>query len=220
MKKHALASLIFITALLLFANQSAEVNTRPISSEDKALFFQRMEKESLKTNKVKTKAFFSTLPVIYLPEDGQYLIEASIQRKAVILDDCSVWRVNPTDLNKFPNWKAGDFLLITQNRNWFSHYNYRIINHSRQESMEAYLHEKPDINGKHSHSIFAMNFDNGKLVFKNNSVWELCQSDYSTYRNWAINDLIIVGINTGWQSDYTHILINIDTDSWVRAKLY
>jgi len=128
--------------------------------------------------------------------------------------------VNPTDLDKLPNWKANEFILVTQNRNWFSRYLYRIINHSRQESVEVYLHEKPEIDGEHSHSIFAMNFDKGKVVLNNTTVWELYQTDYYTYRNWAINDLIIIGINTGWGSEYTHILINVDTDSWVRAKLF
>lgn len=170
--------------------------------------------------KVKTKAFFSFDPVVFLPEDGHFLISASTQRKAITFEDGSVWKVSNSDLYKLLNWKSNDFLFVTQNRSWFSSYPYRIINHTTKEAVEAYLYEGPVINGEHSNYIFAMDFDVGEIVFADNKVWDLCEADYSTYRNWALDDLIIVGINTGWRSEYTHILINATLDSWVRARVY
>jgi len=46
MKKNTTVKLsLFFTALLLFTNQSAEASSRPLLSQDKVLFFQKMEEE-------------------------------------------------------------------------------------------------------------------------------------------------------------------------------
>ena len=51
-----------------------------------------------------------------------------------------------------------------------------------------------------------------------NSVWDLCESDYSTYRSWAVEDSIIIGFNSGYAYDFPYILFNANMQNWVRAK--
>lgn len=174
---------------------------------------------SCKKKKARAGAWFSADPKVYLPQDGHYLINASTQRKAITLEDGTVWKVRNSDLWKLLNWKSNDFLFITQNNSWFSSFQYQIINHVSHESIEVYLYEGPVINGEHTNYIFAMDLDVGEIVFDNNACWKLCEADYSIYQKWGVNDPIIIGINTGWRSEYTHILINVNKPEYcVRAK--
>jgi|GEM_PF-6940330 len=240
---------VTLTTISLFGSESArvEVGSRQTSKADKVLFMDRQEQENTNNNdenseesqlnvvfnsdssknltnnlsmNMKTKGIFNYDPVVFLPEDGHFLISASTQRKAVTIEDGSVWKVKNSDLYRLLNWQPNDFMFITQNKSWFSSYSYRLINHTTKESVEAFLYEGPVINGEFTNFVFAMDLDVGEIVFDDNTVWDLCEADYSTYRNWAINDTIIIGINTGWRSEYTHILINVNTDNWVRARLY
>lgn len=199
--------------------------------------------------KLKTKALLSSIPTRYFLEDTHSFISGSTHRKTLVLEDGSTWRVENSDVKKILNWKSGlprenltledlhnrelvinnkkkkkpDILFITQNGSWLSNYPIKIINYTRNESIEVGLIPggEPIKDGKYTNTLMGLDRDESIIYLQgleNNTVWDLCEADYMTYRNWAIEDRIIIGINSGYRTSYTHILFNADTQSWVRVK--
>ena len=118
---------VTLTTISLFGSESArvEVGSRQTSKADKVLFMDRQEQENTNNNdenseesqlnvvfnsdssknltnnlsmNMKTKGIFNYDPVVFLPEDGHFLISASTQRKAVTIEDGSVWKVKNSHL--------------------------------------------------------------------------------------------------------------------------
>jgi hypothetical protein len=50
--------------------------------------------------------------------------------------------------------------------------------------------------------------------------WDISSGDASMLREWAPNDYVIIGYNSGWDSSCECILINVNMNSTVRAKQF
>lgn len=140
--------------------------------------------------------------------------------ESVELDDGSVWKVNKYDGYKVLSWKVSDELVITQNHRWFTSYQYRIINQATGTSIEANLFLGPIVNGIASRYASSIDFHNGLALLTDGTQWEICPSDFSLFANWANGDAIIIGFNSGWDSKYDGLLINVNMNQSVRAKQY
>lgn len=154
------------------------------------------------------------LNAITVLDNGEYTLE---------LEDGSCWKVCQTDGSKALYWKTKDPLTITQNNRWFSKYNYRIINKSNGISIEANLFLGPILLGEHSRYITSINHERGEIMLSDYSHWDVSYGDYSSFKNWAVNDYVILGIDSSsyfWQSPADALLINVNMNNGVRAKQF
>jgi hypothetical protein len=116
-----------------------------------------------------------------------------------------------------------DYLMITQNTSWFSD-GLLIVNCTKGECVEAWLEVGggPVIDGMYTNTIDKIDKKDENLVYlrspEKNSVWDLCESDFLTYKSWAVNDSVIIGFNSGLAYEYPYILFNANLQNWVRVK--
>ncbi|MES2272711.1 MAG: hypothetical protein V4487_00765 [Chlamydiota bacterium] len=184
---------------------------------------------------------FDRYPPVYYPSSVHWLAAVSALGDSVEIEDGSVWKINSYDSFKALNWHGNEPLVITQNHRWFSSYNYRLINKNTGSTLEVNLFLGPVKNGEYTRYIVPsspvisgdilvdidgnvlapFNPNSGLIMLSDNTHWELDPSDSSIYRDWAFNDAIIIGSNTGRHSDrYECILINVNMNNHVRAKQY
>ena len=136
-------------------------------------------------------------------------------------DDCK-WSVNPKDQWKLQYWKIGvDIVLITQNRSWFSNYQYVIMNTTDSSSIEVDLKVGPAHTGEYTRWVASLDLAEGTILLDDGSRWKVNEDDQNALlKAWEVSDPIIVGKNTEWFASQEHILINADTEDthFVRAN--
>lgn len=203
---------------------------QPPTEEMRILPFEEenISDESSSNERVKNDGFFAYIfdsyPTTYYPASIHWLSAVAAFGDSVELEDGSTWKVSSYDQYKANNWRAEDPLVITQNHRWFSKYNYRIINKTSGAAVEANLYFGPIKNGPHTLYVTSIdsvkntiNAINGKNEITH---WEVCAKDWLAFSDWDLNDAIIVGYNSGWDSSYECILLNVNMDNFVRAKQF
>jgi|GEM_PF-867789 len=167
---------------------------------------------------------FDNYPTSYYPPSIHWISRVSAFGNSLELEDGSTWKVSAYDQYKANNWRIEDPLVITQNHRWFSSYTYRIINKSSGASIEAELYFGPIKHG--TYTLYVISIDPSRNIIEaingKNEVthWEICPRDWYAFDQWELNDAIIVGHNSGWESSYECILINVNMDNFVRAKQF
>jgi hypothetical protein len=48
--------------------------------------------------------------------------------------------------------------------------------------------------------------------------WEISGGDIGLFQNWALGDAVIIGQNSGWDSNCEALLINVNMNAAVRAR--
>ena len=228
MKKHKL--LLMIASLILTTSLFAEeerivVGTAPETIEIAPDFDSE---ESGDFNEEFRSGFqFDEYPPMYYPFSCHWISKISAFGDSLEIEDGSVWELDPTDGYKALHWRSRDPLVITQNRAWFSEYNYRIINKTKEfslsntsRSVTANLKLGPFENGEYTNFIAIMDRLKGELALTDSTNLEVCPRDRSLFRNWKEGQAIIIGVNSGWESSYDLILINVNTNNFVRAKQF
>lgn len=167
---------------------------------------------------------FDAYPSISYPASIHWLASVSAFGDSVELEDGSVWKVSSYDQYKASYWLSQDPLIITQNHKWFSNYNYRIINKNSGASLDANLRFGPIKNGSYTLYISFIDKNNKtlNLIRGNDEIthWEICSFDEHLFHDWELSDAIILGQNSGWSSQYESILINVNMNTFVRAKQF
>jgi hypothetical protein len=134
------------------------------------------------------------------------------------IEDGSIWQIDPYEGYKLRNWLMNDPIMITQNREWFSSFQFRIINKGTGTSVKADLSQGPILDGDYSLQIAHVIHQTGEIVLSDESRWLISSRDFSPFYQFAIGDYIIVGVNSGWDSGCPFILINSNLNRFVRAK--
>lgn len=135
------------------------------------------------------------------------------------LEDGSVWTARSYDRYKTLDWMMGDSILIAPNHNWFSLYDFKLINQNTGAHVEVNLSLGPYYNGFHTRWIQSIDYYNRIIVLDDHSVWNMSKYDRSIIYNWAVNDTVIIGINDGWLvGDYVNILINVNMLNYGAGK--
>lgn len=166
-------------------------------------------------------AFNPMLP--YYPEEyysfhlasGLFFAEGLIE-----LDDGSQWKIADSERAQMLSWRANDFVVITANH-YFSDYTYYITNQVNGTYVHANLVNGPTIGGSRTMLISGLdaNSRNKRAVYLNNGTsWAIDPSDLQMIENWQIGDPIIVGRNDSWFSYSSSLLINVLTNTFVRAR--
>ncbi len=177
----------------------------------------------LNTKKIQTVIynFYSNgYPEIYFPLGMHCLLSVSAFGDSLDIEDGSRWKIAPSDASKVASWGSQDPLIITQNHDWFSRYNYRIINHATGGILLANLHLGPFQNGPFTRYILSINTILGEIVLTDHTRWRISALDNDAMSNWHVNDAIIIGYNTGLDTDCQGLLINVNENQHARAAQF
>ena len=194
-------ALIFLLPLALFAEMSDDCRPKMESEESCGLLFDKY-------------------PSVYYPAAVHWLAAVSGFGDSVEFEDGSVWKLSSYDSHRALHWRSNDPLMVTQNHRWFSRYNYRIVNKNTGASLEANLYLGPIQNGEYTRYIAAIDPTEGILLLSDNTRWEISPYDCYAFRNWALQDAVIIGYNSGWDSQCEGLLINVNTNDFIRAKQF
>jgi hypothetical protein len=137
----------------------------------------------------------------------------------VELEDGSLWSISSSDSYKTLNWLTTDIVIVTPNHEWFSIYNYCLVNQNTGVTVRANLSKylDPYFHTSYNYRIIAIDDILQQVWLSDGSVWSIVFGDYST--RWQLNDTVIIGINDGWlSSSRPNILINANILHHVRAN--
>lgn len=201
-----------VVPMLHFANEGNETN-HPVGDRAVTAATEEMAEET-------SESFFKNYPPVYFSPAVHCLAAVSVFGDSLTIEDGSQWVVNARDASKVLSWSSQDPILITQNHRWFSKFKYRIYNQNSGSYVEANLNLGPIDDGKHAPSVIAIDTVHGELVLSDNSRWQISSYDISLFEDWRLNDLIIIGYNSGWDSGSPVLLINVDMNHCVRAQQF
>ncbi|PIS01229.1 MAG: hypothetical protein COT84_03245 [Chlamydiae bacterium CG10_big_fil_rev_8_21_14_0_10_35_9] len=158
-------------------------------------------------------------PPKYFPNYCHWIYAISTLGDTIQLEDGSVWDISPKDGHKIFNWKSQDALIIHPNYRWFSNYNYRILNKATNQTIEVNLSLAPFVDGENTNYIYDIKNDCSAIMLQDQSVWHVNTKDRRIIEQWALDDLIIIGVyNKGRFESDTHILINANMGNHCRVR--
>lgn len=145
------------------------------------------------------------------------LIAVDAQNQWLQIDDASSWYVKPTQARKTAKWNIGDPVILTQNHLPFSKFEYCATNLNKAETVEVKIKGLPDTKDSHTRSIQAIDPVSKTLTLNDGTKWKLESLDYQVYKDWAPNDVVILGINDSiWSKvSYPNLLINVVTYEYI-----
>jgi hypothetical protein len=146
-------------------------------------------------------------------------IAVSLLGDAVELEDGSIWAVCSSDRYKTLDWMTGDSIIILPNHDWFSVYDYRLVNLNTGANIKVNLSLGPIYNGIYTHWILAIDYYHREICLEDGSVWKMSSLDSSIVNQWLPNDTVIIGINDGWFSGSNpNLLINVNMNNYAIGK--
>ncbi len=216
--------------LFLGAEEHVQIGSRPMNEE--AIDQIKATKSSVEDNEEEPAPLefagylFDQYPPIFYSDSHHWLNAVTIldnNQYTLELEDGSVWKIHSYDGGKILNWLSNDPLIITQNNRWFSKHSYRIINKSNGTSAEASLYLGPIVNGEFSRFIIGIDRDKKEILLSDNSHWALSYLDSAIFKDWSLNDYLIIGTNSNtsiWDSKSDRVLINVNLNNSARASKF
>lgn len=162
-------------------------------------------------------SFFSINPLLsYRPYELHWAAAMDYDRNILELEDGSQWKISDGDYLELVSWGKDDIVEISPN--YFSYsYSYYMTNKDTGSYVRANLVNAPLRDSPYAVTITGMDYRRS-FSLSNGSSWEISTSDLSLVRNWYVDDLVIIGNNNEWFSFYSHILINIHTNTYIRVQ--
>ncbi len=231
MKMIKILSLIALIAPMLLLADGEEhhvaIGSRPMSEEATAQIEMEKEKQQPPQEEegvMETAGFFyDALPPIYYSNSYHWVAAIKLDngKYALELEDGSHWKISNYHASTALNWLSTDLLTITQNNSLFKR-NHQILNNSNGTAIEATLFLGPLELGQYSRFIIWIDYFSRRITLSDNTSWEVSYLDYSIFKDWAINDYVIIGSNseTFWDSSSDALLINVNMNNHARAKQY
>lgn len=162
-----------------------------------------------------------TLP--YYPEEyySYHVADKIFFAECMIeIDDGSQWRVADADRAQLISWRANDYLVITPNHYRTDHAFY-MTNQVNGSYVRVNLVNGPKIGGHRTMLISGLDAG-GRLKravhLNNGTSWAIDDADLYIIDNWHIADPIIIGRNDSWFTYNHSLLINVLTNTYVRAR--
>lgn len=149
------------------------------------------------------------------------------QENIIKTRDGSEWIFDKNDAHVVYNWRRDDHIVVSPKGRWFwgSNYCYVLTNKDRNASVDVNLFLGPVAYGERSTWVIGINHVNGQIFvvdgYGNRSTLEVSHVDMYLFRDWEVNDTLIIGQNDSWLwwlSSYNHILINVNMNHYVRAR--
>jgi len=223
------ALLTFLAPLLLISSENPShvpVASREMSSGAQEQFQNQIEEQKEESeaeplkNEVRCGFVFDRYPSMNYSSTVHWLAGASAQGDALEIEDGSVWKISSYDSYKILSWRMDDPILITQNTRWFSSYNYKIVNRATGTSIEANLFLGPLEFGLFTKYVEFIDWTMGDVVLSDGTHYQISNYDSSLLRDWEAGDAVIVGYNSGWDSNCESILINVNMNHFIRGKQF
>jgi len=159
--------------------------------------------------------FANPFPQVVYPPNAHFLASVSALGDWVELRDGSIWEVTNGIIAR--NWHTSDHLMLTQNDQGLSSYNYQIVNMDTGELIEANFFS---LNQKGcNRCIKEISLESSTLKMNDNSSWEVFAEDLDKIADWELSDAIVFGVNGGpKKSVFGALLINPRLGDRVRAR--
>ena len=224
----SLAMFSLLLPALLLADH-IEIGSRPMNDEATAQIGARKTTEGAEEEDalLETAGYvFDRYPPIFYSSSHHRLVQIVVRDNGeytLELEDGSIWKISNYDATKALHWQINDPLSLTQNNRWFSRHDYRIINKANGTTIEASLFLGPVLNGEYSRYIISINHTRKEIILNDSTLWDVSYLDGSIFKDWALNDYIIIGTNSNtsiWDTADDAILINVNMNNCVRAKQY
>ncbi len=221
--------------------QNAAFNSRPLPSEKRTLMEQkraleeseRADENSLQGNIHQSvhrandsKPKIMRTNGIFFPMDHHW-IEAFPSSNIVKLEDGSEWNVAANEAYIIQSWRTGHQIVISPNYGWFTSYSYYLTNKSTNTYVQVTPFLGPVAFGMYTHWIVGMDFNAGHVYLTNGkgerTTWFISTTDAYLFKDWKINDCVIIGRNDSWMSAFSafeNILINVPMNHHVRARQF
>lgn len=121
------------------------------------------------------------------------------------LNDGSLWKVRHRNRKAVKKWNAGDAILI-ETGGFFSWYTYKLVNYSRNESVDAELSLMQGWQGRSAHHIIEVNPFDGYVRLEDGTIWRMSGRELA---DWHVHDDVIIAVNKDWFSQrYSYVLVN------------
>ena len=161
--------------------------------------------------------------LVRLPDDLHLAADICHGSCVLTLEDFSEWKVSEHDQSELFSWYARDAVIpVVITPNYFStRYSYYLTNQNTGSYVKANLVGAPLRNSEEAITITGFDrygHEKSSIYLSNGTFWLVSSCDLSLTKNWYVDDLVIIGKNSEWFSFNTHILINIHTNTYVRAQ--
>ncbi len=208
--------------LKLFMRQQRATEQR---AEEETAETQASTKKEVKRSdfifaSAKQRASIHLTSTYYVPDYTHWLSAVGLSGHTLDMEDGTRWEVMSSDSYRLNSWRLNDPIVVTPNYSWFASGDFYITNQNTNTYVRADLVVSPIAFGPYSHWIIGIDHSKGHVYLENGTTWKMSSGDYFVYRNWDVNDHIIMGYNDSLISTYDRILINFNMDSYVRAKQY
>ena len=223
-------SLTMPSLILSEEQKHVKIASRELSEEALAqLEFCKKRKDEIteEEGEIESAGFiFDRYPPVYYSNSHHWLTAVTVlddNEYTLELEDGSAWKISSYDGVKALNWRTKDPLTITQNNRWFSRHDYRIINKSNGTCVEATLFLGPVELGEFSRFIIGIDYGKSEILLNDHTQWEISYLDSTAFKEWALNDYIIIGTNSNtsiWDPGSDVLLINVNLNVSSRAKQF
>lgn len=229
-KAYCTAFIMGLVSLSATESQEIEVGKRPIPQDILEKIFNQEEQCPTCTEE-STCTFNNWSGSWTSPHSTSFYetLDFEPETHLIRLTDGSQWKVSPSDLHKLSGWKAAQPITIeVDNWSWGyltlgnKHYIYRLVNATTGSSVEALLYKGSNINSPQYRQIEGLLKSSLQVSLNDGSTWAVSSSDYLLFQEWVIKDTVVIGsVKKGWFdccNNYHYILINVDSNHFVRAK--
>lgn len=202
-----------------------EIGTDPMSEEEKKLVkeerYHEHPKAAIAADASEDEEKITNGMIYFTSHPGAFHNPLIVFNggELVEIEDGSRWYVAPEDRYKTLNWYTSDAVVITPNYSWFSLYDYQMINQNTGATIRVNLNIGPFHNGIFTHWVIGFDDILGLVYLEDGSVWNVSPYDDNITKLWLHEDRVIIGVNTGWDSDIRpNILINVRKLNYIRAN--
>lgn len=140
------------------------------------------------------------------------------------LEDGSEWSLSFSNGYLANQWSSDHYIVIAPKRWNYDFYDYRLINQTTGETIDADLWTTPSSKNSYfatasTHCLQWVNYETQQVVLDDNSIWMI--ADSKVLNGWRPDDIVIIGINDGAHVfPYANVLINGRTKKHVLAYCF
>lgn len=168
---------------------------------------------------------YSTYQNQFLPHHQHYLSAVQTDGQMIEIDDGSIWRVNRFHARRTAFWATNDVLEISPTYNRTGE-RFMITNKTRNSYVLAEITNGPLMDSPFTNEVTSIM--NGIVYLMSvsgiESRWAIDPRDTFKIAGWDLRQAVIIGKDaSSWYSWYPNenaILINIENNDFIRARLF
>ena len=204
------------------SEDSNEAKAIPTSSANPIIPIKTQRLAFLTSDQMMRTATSSYTPNLY------HWIDSLPYDNVIKLEDGSEWTFNLADSFKVRSWRRGDTLVLSPKMHWFwgSDYSYCLMNKTLNSFVEVNPTDQGPVEyGTYSTWIVGIDYNNCQVHLVNGqgekSTWVISNADLYLFKDWKLNDHVIIGDNDNWIwwfSPFNHVIFNVNMNHNVRVR--